>query len=231
MTLPRTLEREAMDTQEEARDYDAMDHGAVNSAFVGDFLALAESSPFSDRLREPQNPFDILDVGTGTALIPIELCRRPVFCRVVAVDLAEEMLKVAAKNVFIAGLRDRVDVQRVDSKQLPYADESFCSVMSNSIVHHIAEPKQVLAEMLRVMRSGGVLFVRDLIRPDDEQQLDALVESYASDANEHQRQMFADSLRAALTLNEIRAVLDDFSMPTDWANQTSDRHWTIAAIR
>jgi hypothetical protein len=39
--LPRVLEPEVMDTPEEARDYDAMDHSAVNRVFVADFLAVS----------------------------------------------------------------------------------------------------------------------------------------------------------------------------------------------
>ena len=37
--LPRTLEPEVMDSPEEARDYDAMDHAEVNRKFVDDLLA------------------------------------------------------------------------------------------------------------------------------------------------------------------------------------------------
>ena len=37
--LPRVLEPEVMDKPEEAREYDAMDHSAVNLRFVADFLA------------------------------------------------------------------------------------------------------------------------------------------------------------------------------------------------
>jgi hypothetical protein len=37
--LPRVLEPEAMDTPEEARDHDAMDHTTVNARFVADFRA------------------------------------------------------------------------------------------------------------------------------------------------------------------------------------------------
>src|SRR5437879_2965362 len=81
--LTRVLEPEVMDSPEEARDYDAMDHGAVNRAFVVDFLAAWNG----------ENP--ILDVGTGTALIPIELCRQAPAARVVAVDLAEHMIRLA----------------------------------------------------------------------------------------------------------------------------------------
>ena len=40
--LPRTLEPEVMDSVEEARDYDAMDHAVVNRVFVEDFLAAWE---------------------------------------------------------------------------------------------------------------------------------------------------------------------------------------------
>src|SRR5829696_7370650 len=85
--LPRVLEPEVMDTPEEARDYDAMDHATVNRAFVADFLALWDG-------RGP-----VLDVGTGTAQIPIELARWFAVGEVLAIDLAEEMLAVGRANV------------------------------------------------------------------------------------------------------------------------------------
>ena len=66
MTFQRVLEGEVMDTAEEASDYNAMDHAAVNRIFVDDLL----------RCPDEQLTGDILDLGTGTALIPIELCRR-----------------------------------------------------------------------------------------------------------------------------------------------------------
>ena len=37
--LPRVLEPEVMYTEEEARDYDRMDHAEVNARFVADLLA------------------------------------------------------------------------------------------------------------------------------------------------------------------------------------------------
>ena len=39
--LERVLEPEVMDTAEEARDYDSMDHAAVNTRFCDDFLQFA----------------------------------------------------------------------------------------------------------------------------------------------------------------------------------------------
>src|SRR3954451_13187002 len=100
--LPRVLEPEVMDSAEEDRDYDAMDHQAVNRVFVTDFLAVWNGN----------NP--ILDVGTGTAQIPIELCRHDARAEVVAIDLAEEMLRVGRDNVRRAGLGARVRLERCD---------------------------------------------------------------------------------------------------------------------
>jgi ubiquinone/menaquinone biosynthesis C-methylase UbiE len=217
--LPRVLEPEVMDSADEARDYDAMDHGAVNRVFVADFLVAWDG-------RGP-----VLDVGTGTAQIPVELCRQSPAARVVGVDLAEHMLALARENVRRAGLDGRVEVRRCNAKQLPFADGSFGAVISNSIVHHIPEPGRVLAEMVRVTAAGGRLFVRDLLRPGDEVQLRHLVDAYAGDANEHQRQMFADSLHAALTLDEVRDLVGGLGYPADGVRQTTDRHWTWTATR
>lgn len=217
--LPRVLEPEVMDSAEEAHDYDRMDHAQVNQVFVRDFLAAWEGG----------NP--ILDVGTGTAQIPIELCRQSASAQVVAIDMAGHMLTVARSNVARAGLGERIRLEQVDAKQMPYPDGHFAALMSNSIVHHIPEPGSVLAEMVRVVRPGGLLFVRDLLRPMEESSLRRLVATYAGGANAHQQQMFADSLRAALTLDEIRELVAELGMSRDEVRQTSDRHWTWQARR
>lgn len=227
--LPRTLEPEVMDTREEAVDYDAMDHAAVNTAFVVDLLDAAArldaSTDFQDAARPPTG----LDVGTGTAQIPIELCRRNNHCRVTAVDLAGEMLRVARENVDVAGMSDRIRLEQIDAKRTPFADASFDVVVSNSIVHHIPEPDAVFHEMVRVLAPGGLLFVRDLLRPTDVAVLEQLAETYTGNENAHQQQMFRDSLHAALTLDEVREILSRVGLPPDAASQTTDRHWTIAA--
>jgi ubiquinone/menaquinone biosynthesis C-methylase UbiE len=212
--LPRILEPEVMDTPEEARDYDAMDHDAVNRVFVADFLAVWDG----------QNP--VLDVGTGTAQIPLELCRQDPRARVTAIDLAEHMLAVGRENVQRAGLAERITLEKVDAKAMPYGDSSFAAVISNSIVHHIPEPGAVLREMVRVLAKGGTLLVRDLLRPPDEATLRRLVETHAAGANEHQKKMFADSLHAALSLDEIRALVAGLDFDPANARQTTDRHWT-----
>jgi ubiquinone/menaquinone biosynthesis C-methylase UbiE len=116
----------------------------------------------------------------------------------------------------------------VDAKRLPYPDASFATVTSNSIVHHIPEPIVVLDEAWRVLAPGGLIFIRDLFRPDDEATLRRLVETYAAGANEHQKQMFADSFRASLTVDEVRQIVTRFGAAPETVRATSDRHWTWA---
>ena len=214
--LPRVLETETMDTLEEAVDYDSMDHGEVNRVFVADLLA---ASP-------PRG--EVLDLGTGTAQIPIELCRRSPAARVLAIDAAAQMIEIARRNVTKAGLSDRIRLERVDAKRLPYRDGTFAAAISNSIVHHVPRPREVLAEAWRIVAPGGLIFFRDLLRPNDEAALRRLVDVYAAGANQHQRQMLADSLHAALTVEEIRRIVAEFGQPAELVRATSDRHWTWA---
>jgi ubiquinone/menaquinone biosynthesis C-methylase UbiE len=232
--LPRVLEPEVMDTPEEARDYDSMDHSEVNRRFAAEFLAVWDS-------RGP-----ILDVGTGTAQIPVELCRQyretdaasagrvvrmfgPI--RIVAIDLADHMLALARRNVERAGLTANITVEKADAKRFAYPDGHFGAVISNSIIHHIPEPFVCFAEMHRVCSPNGILFVRDLLRPEDETTLRHLVDTYAAGANEHQRKLFAASLHAALTLDEVRELVGRLHYPPQTVQQTSDRHWTFASGR
>jgi len=84
--------------------------------------------------------------------------------------------------------------------------------------------------MVRVLNPGGALFIRDLLRPEDDATVRHLVQTYAGDANAHQQKMFDDSLHAALTLAEIRGMVQDLGFDPATVQQTTDRHWTWAAI-
>lgn len=240
--LPRTLEPEVMDSREDAWDYDSMDHAEVNRRFVEDLLAAgligsrepkAESGmvPTDIDNGEETEPLLVLDLGTGTAQIPVLLCQRTDEVRIIAADAAISMLDLARLNVEIAGVRDRIQLDHTDAKGMAYRDQMFDAVISNSIVHHIPDPREVLVEAIRVTKPAGLLFFRDLMRPDDEQEVDRLVEQYSAGCNEHQRKLFRDSLQAALTVDEMRNLIADLGFSAETVQATSDRHWTWCARR
>lgn len=231
-----------MDTLAEAVDYDSMDHAEVNRVFVADLLEAFRSEgnrggpaaqpagiAAADTPGRRADEGEILDLGTGTAQIPIELCRQQPSARVLAVDSAAHMLQVARQNVRSTGLADRIRLQRVDAKRLPYRDGEFATVISNSIVHHAPDPREVLEEAWRVVAPGGLLFFRDLFRPEDDPTVRRLVDTYAAGANRHQQQMFEDSLRAALTVEEMRRLVTGLGRHSGSVRATTDRHWTWVA--
>ena len=217
MSLERVLEPEVMDTLAEAHDYDRMDHSGVNQAFVTDLLQTGDIG------------MEVLDLGTGTAQIPVVLCQQDPHCRVMGIDLAAHMLDLARYNIEVEGFTERIFLQQIDSKDLSMESELFDTVMSNSIIHHIPEPLVALTEAVRVARIGGLLFFRDLMRPTTDEQVVALVQQYAGDENDHQQQMFDDSLRAALSLAEIRLLFSSLGFDDATVQPSSDRHWTWIA--
>jgi ubiquinone/menaquinone biosynthesis C-methylase UbiE len=218
-----------MDTEDEARDYDAMDHAEVNGRFVADLLAFRP------------NTSDVLDVGTGTARIPIELCARAPGARVTAIDLADHMLTVARENVARAKLGSRISLEKRDAKSAGWPDGNFELVMSNTILHHIPDPTDLLREMWRLTATGGTIFLRDLARPVTVADVRALVAKYggapASDdpreVASHARQLglFEASLHAALTLDEMKERMAAVGIPAAAVTMTSDRHWTLACTK
>jgi ubiquinone/menaquinone biosynthesis C-methylase UbiE len=208
-----------MESDEESRDYDSMDHAAVNRAFVDDLLAGGDVAG------------EVIDLGTGTAQIPILLCQQVEECRVMAIDLSVAMLDLARLNIEVNSLIDRIALAHIDSKELLYEDDQFDVVISNSIVHHIPEPGTVIAEAVRVTRPGGRLFFRDLLRPSDESTVAQLVATYAGEADARQRKMFDDSLRAALSLDEVREMVVALGFDPESVAATSDRHWTWDTVK
>lgn len=202
-----------MDTVDEAVQYDLMDHAAVNRAFVERFLEIGGGG-------------HVLDVGTGPAHIPIELCRRREDVRVTAVDAARAMLDRAAMRVREAGLAGRVRLSLADGKALRFPDGAFDAVMSNSIVHHLPDPRPFFREVKRLVKPRGVVFLRDLFRPETEEELAALVARHTAGATAEQHGLFAASLRAAFTVDEVRSMLAECGLPDLAVAATSDRHWT-----
>ncbi len=212
--LQRVLEPEAMDTPEEAADYDAMDHSGPNEAFVA-------------RLIELRAAGRMLDIGTGPGHIPLMVIDRIADAWVLGIDLAGHMLAIAERHRKRHPRRERVAFEKVDAKALPYDDHTFDCVFSNTILHHIPDPTPLLREACRVLKPGGALLVRDLFRPDDIDAVNRLVATHAGDANAHQQKLFRDSLIAALTPDELRGMAREAGLADVELVIDTDRHMSL----
>lgn len=213
--MKRILEPEVMDTREEAEAYDAMDHSVVNVAFVERVVELGA------------NEGHFLDLGTGPAQIPTFLAQRCPKIRITGIDLSVNMLKLGEQYVAEAGLADRIALECVDAKNLPYPDQSFDGVISNSIIHHLPDPMVAFREISRVIRPGSLILIRDLMRPDTPEAAQVLVDRYAADDTPYQKKLFYDSFLAALTIPEIEAMIAQTSLTDAIVVQSSDRHWSV----
>jgi ubiquinone/menaquinone biosynthesis C-methylase UbiE len=215
--MQRILEPEVMDTQADAEDYDAMDFGEANTRFAEDAHRL---------LGNIANP-RVLDLGTGTAQIPILMLKRRPDMTVVAVDLAQEMLTVAMKNLIEAKVDDRCQLARMDVKSLRLGSrEVFDLVMCNSTAHHLPDPLSLFKEIARVAPASGAIIIRDLIRPETMEDAWQTVRAVAPSSSKHQAQLFFDSLCASLSLSEVEQLVADARLARMRVTQVSDRHWT-----
>ncbi len=215
-----------MDTAEAAEAYDAMGHGEVDRAFVQRVIELGANKSGQDATGSgPIMQF--LDIGTGPAQIPILLAQRCPYIQITAIELSTEMLKIAKRHVDTAKLSDRITLERVDAKTLPYTDNTFDGIISNSIVHHIHEPLRALQEMSRVIKPKGLVLIRDLIRPQCPEAAQAFVEKYAADDTPYQQKLYYDSFLAAFTLREVNEMLSQMNLPGAVVVQNTDRHYSI----
>jgi ubiquinone/menaquinone biosynthesis C-methylase UbiE len=216
--LQRILEPEIMDDWSESVAYDQMDFAAIDRDFARSAISLIQFNSQAHR---------ILDIGTGTAKIPIILCQERSNYQVLAVDLAESMLTIGQQNIAAAGLTARIELVLADGKSLPYQQQSFDSVISNSLAHHIPEPIDLFREIARLVHRQGAVLIRDLIRPSSLAEIDQII-SAAGSFDQRQTQLFRDSLQAALTLSEVQELVDLAELSRAKVYQSSDRHWTVA---
>ena len=98
----------------------------------------------------------VLDIGTGTGVfVPFLLNKIGANGRLVAVDIAEEMLKLArAKN-----FPGNIEHIHADIVNLPIAGETFDAAVCYSSFPHFHDKSTALAEITRVLKKGGGLFI------------------------------------------------------------------------
>jgi ubiquinone/menaquinone biosynthesis C-methylase UbiE len=106
----------------------------------------------------------VLDVATGTARLPLALFRQPTFNgRVVALDLSRQMLRHAAAKT--TAYQDRLTLLWQDGTHLPFPDDVFDAVTCIEALEFLPDARATLAEMVRVLRLGGVLLVSNRVGP------------------------------------------------------------------
>ena len=126
--------------------YDAV-FGGVSSFGRKRAVALVNSLPGRD----------VLEVGVGTGLA---LPHYRTDKRITGIDLSREMLEQARRKVRESGLHNVEALLEMDAEATEFADASFDIAVAMFVASVVPHPRQLLAEMRRVVRPGGhFLFV------------------------------------------------------------------------
>jgi ubiquinone/menaquinone biosynthesis C-methylase UbiE len=112
---------------------------------------------FADILRvlKPTANDKILDAGCGACYHTVRLARCD--ARITAVDFSHIALDTGRHTIAEAGIDHRVELRQADLTSLPFDDGSFDFVVSWGVIMHVPEMEKALAELARVLKSGGVL--------------------------------------------------------------------------
>ena len=106
----------------------------------------------------------LVDVGCGPGYLIATMTRAFPQLDIVGVDIAEEMLQKATKNLSSPDLAEKVSFRRGDIRELPFDDNSVDFVVSTLSLHHWSEPKQSLREIHRVLKPSGQFLIFDVRR-------------------------------------------------------------------
>ncbi len=99
-----------------------------------------------------------LDVATGTADLAIMLASlQPK--KVIGIDISQQMLNKGDEKIIEANVQDIVSLQKADSENLPFADNTFDAATVSFGARNFENLDKGLGEMYRVLSPGGILII------------------------------------------------------------------------
>lgn len=228
--LARAPEPELMDDREQALAYARADFSEGHQRFADEVAA---------RFPElPAGTGSLLDLGCGPGDVTVRVARACPGWTITGVDGAAEMLRLAQMRVDDAaqpgdlpGLAARVRFEQMFLPSDELADRRYDAVVSNSLLHHLADPAVLWATAATCARPGAPIAVMDLVRPATLADVDHLVATHAADDPEVLRQDFRNSLIAAYRPEEVRAQLAAAGLAHLAVEQVTDRHLLVTGRR
>jgi len=218
--MERTPEPELMNDAAQAAAYAAADFEAPHTRFI---------ALFREKFPEVEITGEVLDLGCGPGDIALRFARAFDRCRVVGLDGSQEMLKAGRGIQFRQPpeLRDRVLLVH---GLLPATDlhgQTFDTVISNSLLHHLHDPAVLWNAVRKFARPGARVFIGDLRRASTNTEAEQLTHQHCRGEPEVLRQDFFNSLLAAFTAEEIRAQLKTAGLEHFSVEEVGDRHVVI----
>ncbi len=215
--MERVPEPELMDEAEQARAYAEADFSEPHDAFVRHF-------------RERCPDFaggEVVDLGCGPGDVTARFARAFPAARILGVDGSAAMLDAGRHALAGDPVLARIVFRQMRLPSGGIAAHRYEAVISNSLLHHVADPRVLWDAVRSAAQPGAAIQVMDLSRPEDRAAADALVARHAADAPEVLKRDFLASLLAAYRPEEIRRQLDGAGLGQLTIEPVSDRHLLI----
>jgi arsenite methyltransferase len=104
----------------------------------------------------------VLDVGSGVGVTPCFIAKR-YGCRVVGVDIAERMVARSRERADRERVADRVEFRVADAQDLPFENDLFDAVITESVTAFPEDKQKAVTEYVRVTKPGGYVGLNESV--------------------------------------------------------------------
>ncbi|HGO5822503.1 TPA: class I SAM-dependent methyltransferase [Mannheimia haemolytica] len=106
----------------------------------------------------------VLEVACNMGTTAIQLAKQ-FECEIVGIDLDEDALEKARKNIQENEVEHLVQVQRANATKLPFDDESFDIVINEAMLTMLPQEakEKAIREYFRVLKPNGFLLTHDIV--------------------------------------------------------------------
>jgi SAM-dependent methyltransferase len=146
----------------DSADLTAKDLATVDEFHLGGLEATQELAA----QMELRPGLRLLDVGSGIGG-PARYFAAEHGCKVIGIDLTEEFVQVAASLTRLVKLEHLAEFRVASAGELPFEPEMFDRAYMIHVGMNIADKSGIYRELRRVLKSGGLFMIFDIMRTAD----------------------------------------------------------------
>jgi ubiquinone/menaquinone biosynthesis C-methylase UbiE len=217
MMMQRTPEPERM-TEEEELFYAKADYSAPHEALAREIYATVGAGAKW-----------ALDIGCGPGDVLLRLRKLASDWVLVGADISARMLSIASEDEARRLTASETPINWIvtNGKRIAMPDATFDVIISNSVLHHVADPILFWSEIGRLSKPGTEVFVRDLRRPADEAEARSIIERNIPNEYEVVKAHYFTSLLSSYTCAEVENQLRDAGLVGLSVIEIEDRYLSV----
>lgn len=155
----------------------------------------------------------ILDLGCGFGILGMRICSHDEFSSVVGLESSPVMVRTAEVMTSRRGYNGRISAKTWREEKLPFADGEFDAVVSFLSLHKWNNPEKVFAEIERVRKKDGIVYIRDFRRDQPSIPFQIFAQQVRFEMGKEIAASLKKSFSSAYTAAELKQVLESSNLP------------------